>query len=955
MEKNSKKKFGLKWILVVALLIVLLLSALVGFITDFLWFKELGYVSVFFKQLFTQLKIGVPTLLIVTFLSYIYLKLLKRNYENKTEIAGAYSSSINKITWGVSAAFGIFVTYFTVTRLWFDALKFFNATNFDIKDPLFNMDISFYVFKLDFIMKLNEMLITVLVAFIILTILYYFILMTTGIAIEKKSTFTREDEDGDEERYSGAKNTGTGSFSGAFGNMGGFEQVFEKFGQKMQGGMSQQRKQFDDGKMKELLTIAKNQLIIVGVIFFLMLGISFFLKQYSLLYTATGAVYGAGYTDVNVTLWLYRILMGLAVLGAITVAIGVNKKKVKIILAIPAVMIIVGLVGSGVGSLVQNFVVSPDEINKESKYLKRNIEFTQKAYGLADVAIKPFAASNNLTSADLQKNEATIKNIRVNDYQPVEKFYNQTQSIRQYYKFNDVDVDRYNVNGQYTQTFLSGREIDEGKISPTWLNKQIKYTHGYGITLSRVNAVTASGQPEMLIDSIPPVSRVKEINITRPEIYFGELSDNYIIVGTDEEEFDYPDGQENAYSKYEGAAGIKLSPLNRLMFAIKERSLKLLVSSNIDNNSKIIINRNIKKRINKIMPYLSYDEDPYMVTVDGKLYWIAEGFTSSSKYPYSEPYDKTSGANYIRNSVKVVVDVYNGDTDFYVIDESDPIAMTYKNIYPKLFKSKAEMPKDLVSHIRYPNSLLQIQADVYKRYHMTDVKVFYQKEDLWDISKETYGTEETQMTPNYYILNLPGEKKEEFVNSIPYTPRDKKNMTALLMARNDGDKYGDLVLFQLPKGKVVYGPMQIEAQIDQNTEISKEFSLWNSSGSTYTRGNMFVIPIEDSLLYVEPVYLEATNSSIPEVKRVIVAYNDKIAYEPTLSEALDSLFGPGSSNEKPQQDSGNKSSDKKLSQSQVIKLIQDAYDASQEALKKGDWTEYGKQMDMMEKYLGELK
>lgn len=393
--------------------------------------------------------------------------------------------------------------------------------------------------------------------------------------------------------------------------------MFGKFAKSFQNGgkspfqkTAKPKKQFDHSNLKLLISIAEKQLIIVGVLFFLMVGVNFFLKQYDLLFGSTGAVYGAGFTDVMVTLWVYRIIMGLSVLAAIGFAVGITKKKFKPAAIAPIAMLIVGAVGVGGALVVQNLVVTPDEINKESKYLERNIEYTQSAYGLNEVDMKGFEANQNLTSQDIANNSDTISNIRINDYAPAKTFYNQTQSIRQYYTFNDVDVDRYMINGDYTQTFLSAREIDEEKISDTWLNKHLKYTHGYGVTLSRVDKITSSGQPDMLIDSIPPVSRVDEINIKRPEIYFGELTSNYALVNTSEDEFDYPDGNSNKYARYEGDAGIKLNPINRLMFAIREHSLKTLVSGNIKSDSKILINRKISERVQEIMPYLSYDKRP---------------------------------------------------------------------------------------------------------------------------------------------------------------------------------------------------------------------------------------------------------------------------------------------------------------------------------------------------------
>ena len=693
-----------------------------------------------------------------------------------------------------------------------------------------------------------------------------------------------------------------------------------------------------------------------------MLGINFFLQQFDLLHAHTGAVYGAGCTDVTVTLWKLRILCALSVIAAVLFVVFMKQKKYKKILTVPVIMIAVGLVGTGAELLVQNVIVSPDELAKESKYIERNIEYTQYAYQLDDVSIKAFEADNSLSAADINENTETINNIRINDFNPTKQFYNQTQSIRQYYTFNDVDNDRYMINGKYTQTYLSTREIDETKTGESWLNRHLKYTHGYGVTISQVNQVTASGQPDVLVGNIPPESSVEELKITRPEIYFGELSNDYVVVGTNEPEFDYPSGDSNQYAQYEGTAGINMNLFNRLVFAINERNFKLLVSSNIDSDSKIIIHRNVMDRIRTIMPYLNYESDPYMVVVDGKLYWMVDAYTTSSNYPYSQPCD-ANGTNYIRNSIKVVVDAYNGDVNFYVVDEKDPIAQTYAKIYPELFKDFDEMPEGIKSHIRYPNRLFEIQADIYARYHMEDISAFYLNEDQWDIAYEIYGTEQVQITPSYYIAKLPGEEKAEFFNSIPYTPKTKKNMTALFVARNDGDNYGELVLYQFPKSRTIYGPEQIEAQIDQNTEISKEFSLWNSSGTKYSRGNMFIIPINSSILYVEPVYLEATNSSIPEVKRIIVAYDDKIAYEETLAECLVSLFGeqaeegvdtsePGNQGGETGDNQGGESS--ALSQDELIDKAVTALENAQNAQQSGDWAAYGEYLDELEDALNQL-
>ena len=573
------------------------------------------------------------------------------------------------------------------------------------------------------------------------------------------------------------------------------------------------------------MEIASGKLTILGVIFYLMLGIDFFLKQFQLLHAHNGAVYGAGFVDVTVTLWVYRVIMALSIVGAITLTIHIKKGTLTKLLKLPVLMIVVYVLGVGAGKMVQALVVSPDEINKESKYLESNITYTRHAYGLDNIRVATYKADASLGANVIANNQETIGNIRINDYEPVQDYYNQTQSIRQYYSFNDVDIDRYTFGDSITQTYLSAREIDEEKISNTWINKHLKYTHGYGVAVSQVDKVTTSGQPDVVVGNIPPETNLDELQIKRPEIYFGELTNDYVIVNTKELEFDYPDGNENKYTEYEGDAGVKLNFLNRILYAIREGSVNILVSSNITSNSKIMYIRNVVDRVQKIMPYLTYEGDPYMTIVDGKLYWVLDAYTTSSNYPYSEPFSEdVNSTNYIRNSVKVIVDAYEGSVDFYVVDDTDPIAQTYKKIFPKLFKSYDKMSPELKAHMRYPNTMFRIQAEVYSKYHMDGVKVFYQKEDLWDVAHQIYGTKDKVMDPSYYVFNLPDMPGgAEFINMIPFTPKSKQNLTAIMMARNDGDSYGEIVVYTMPKNKTIYGPMQVEAQIDQNTEISKEF------------------------------------------------------------------------------------------------------------------------------------
>lgn len=958
-QNRKQKEFSKKKaiVILIAVSLVAIFFSLTNFITDWLWFDELGYVSVFLKKITTQLKFGVPLFLALSLLMYIYLMGLRKGYFKKiVSHEETNQKRLKAITAFIAFVFSGIVSSYVIGGLWFEFLKFINSTSFGKKDPIFGLDISFYIFKFEFLDGLNAMLLGIVILFVVATLIYYGVLLVMHSPDALEEDEAEPIEDG---KYSGAEFDGTGTdaqYQNPFGENTPAGKMFASiFAQKSKKKKVKPDRRVSQSNMNQLLHIASVKLSILGVIFYVMLAFHFVLKQFDLLHTHTGAVYGAGYTDINITLWVYRALIFMSLVGAVTIAFFISKKKIKQLLVIPMAMIAIGAAGTGIAVLVQNTIVAPDEINKESKYIARNIEFTQSAYATDKVDIRDFASDNKLDAKSIANNEETVGNIRINDYEPVEKFYNQTQSIRQYYKFNDTDVDRYYVNGEYTQTYLSVREIDEEKINDTWLNRHIKYTHGYGLAVSRVDKITASGQPDVIVKNIPPKSLAEEIKIDRPEIYFGELSKEYIVVNTNEDEFDYPDGQSNKYTRYEGTAGIKLSPLNRLMFAIKEGSFKLLVSSNINSNSRIIVNRNIADRVKTIMPYLSYEDDPYAVTVNGKIYWMIDAYTTSYLYPYSEPYSgKIGDTNYIRNSIKVVVDAYNGDVSYYVIDKEDPIAMTYKKIFPALFKDISKMPKELEKHIRYPHALFQIQADVYGRYHMNDVKVFYQNEDIWEVSHEIYGTKERKTEPNYLVTKIPGEKEAEFVSMLPYSPKSKQNMTGLLMTRNDGENYGKLMLYRFPKNRTIYGPMQIEAQIDQNTKISQDFSLWSQAGSTYSRGNLFVVPIEDSLLYIEPIYLEASNTAIPEVKRVIVAYEDKIAYEATLEEALASLFG-GDENTSPKNDAAADVKGDNLTRNDYIEKAAKAYKDAQAALKDGNWKAYGEKMDELEKALENLQ
>ena len=961
-KQNKIRRKGVIIALIIVAIILIIYSCS-DFITDLIWFGEVGYISVFLTEIWTKIKIGIPTFAVVTAISIVVLSALKNNFLKKNDFkleTEGDKKLVRRARLIISIVVGAFLSIILINKLWFQALEFFNATNFDIKDPLFGNDVGFYMFRYQFLTGLADSALLIIIAFLVATVLFHSVLV--GIATPGSRPQTEQKQEGFE-----------------FDPSDPIGSIFKGFGSKVGDVKESAAQSGIVVKMKAILKVALMEIVVLGVLLFVVLAAKLYLSRFGLLYGGTGAAYGAGYTDVTVTLNVYRILIALALIEAVLLVIAATKKKFKLAVIVPIVMIVISIAGSGVSMLVQNVVVEPNELNKESKYLQNNLTYTRLAYDLQDIRDEEFDPQAKLSIKDVLRNMGTLSNLRINDFAPSKQFYTQTQSIRSYYTFNDVDVDRYYINNEYTQVFLSAREIDSTKVEDSWLIRHLKYTHGYGLTLSRVDKVTSSGQPDMLIQSIPPVSQIPEVQITRPEIYYGEVSNDYIIVNTGETEFDYPSGNSNVYCSYEGTGGISLNLIKKLLFSIRERSLKMLVSTNITSKSRILIYRNIMERVQKIAPFLTYDDDPYVVTVDGRVFWIVDAYTQSDLYPYSEPYDSRYRTNYVRNSVKITIDAYNGDVSFYIVDDSDPIVSTLAGIYPKLFKSMDQMPESFRSHLQYPNALFNIQSQVYARYHMTDVAVFYQNEDRWSIARDIYDQTETTMTANFFIMKLPGEDSAEFVSAVPYTPYGKNNLTGILIARSDGEQYGDIVLYQMPKSKTVYGPLQIEAKINQNTEISSDFTLWSNSGSKYSRGEMFVIPIENSLLYVEPVYLEASTGSLPEVKKVIVFYDEKMAYADTLAEALDSLFGKGAGDplltsypivtgyemaeamEKQETDPTpvdptpvDPDDKEEHTISELAALAQQAYEKAQEALKEADWASYGKYMDQLSSYLKKM-
>lgn len=693
------------------------------------------------------------------------------------------------------------------------------------------------------------------------------------------------------------------------------------------------------------------------VIFFLLMVVNYRVESLKLIYSTRGSVYGAGYTDILIGLKFYYLKMAAAFISAIFIYLGLKKQSFKKAMIGPILLIAVTLIGSVAEMGVQNFIVSPNELSKEESYIEQSIKYTQKAYKLDEVERQDFPALWNLSATDIENSVDTIKNIRVNDFRPTQTIYNQLQSIRLYYQFTNISIDRYLLNGEQRQVFLSAREIDHTRLpeqAKNWINQHLKYTHGYGAAVSPVNEITPQGQPKLIVKNIPPETEYEELRIDTPEIYYGNLTKDYIIVNTTEKEFNYPMENQNAETMYSGDGGIKLNLLNRIVFSIDKRTPKILISGAVSSDSKILINRDIQERVAKIAPFLKYESDPYLVINEGKLYWVIDGYTTSNRFPYSQPvYSDNTMYNYIRNSVKVVIDAYHGTTDFYIYDDKDPIIMTYSKAYPSLFKSAEDMPEGIRKHMKYPVELFDIQSNIFSIYHMDNPRTFFNREDAWSIATEKYQQEVTPVRPYYINMALPGNDEVEFVLVQPYTAYQKNNMVSWFAARNDGDNYGKLVVYTFPKQRLIYGPMQIESRIDQDAVISSQLTLWERQGSSVVRGNLMVIPIKDSILYVEPLYLQSDNANaLPEVKQIILAYGDDIVMEATLEAGLKRLFNYDSENII--DDEGNEI----IYSEDIYELIQQAntlFNRSQESLRQGNWNEYGKDLEELENVLEKLE
>ncbi|MFZ0484914.1 MAG: UPF0182 family protein [Desulfobacterales bacterium] len=932
---------------------VLLLWIGVSFYPDWLWFENLGFSPVFWTMLLSKFGFGVMVWVLLALIIGINIYAANRlnppvgtrgDFKVADDVAAQFGLSTATLKTLV-IAFILFATFYIASKSaaqWDLLLRYLYQQPFGSIDPVFKRDIGFYLFSLPFYLFIQNLLLVLFVVAALATMAWY--LKNGALKIE-------------------------GDFRQVQGTLPSVPKI-------------------------SLVENVKKHLIFLGGIVVLLMAWSYRLKMFGLLYSTQGPAFGASYTDVHIKLLAYKIIILISIGFAVLLFINAFKLRIKLIWMGAIIWVGVVLVlGTGLPILVQKVIVKPNELAKETPYIAYNIDFTRKAYNLNKIKVVNFEVNNQLSAQDLKQHDVTIQNIRIWDERPLLQTYRQIQSIRLYYDFNNVDVDRYHLNNQYRQLMLAGRELVVNKLPPqanTWVNRHLTYTHGYGLAASPVNEVTSEGLPRLVIKDLPP-SFEPDLKVVRPEIYYGEKTDEYVLVKTKAREFDYPKGDKNVYTTYQGKGGIHIkSFFRRLLFAVEFMDPQILFTTYLSPDTRIMFNRRIHRRTNAIAPFLDYDKDPYLVLSKGKLYWIQDAYTTSAMYPYSRRSRGTFNnrqLNYIRNSVKITIDAYNGDVVFYMIDEKDPIVKTYAQIFPGLFKPFKEMPADLKAHIRYPRDLYKIQMETYTKYHMEDVQVFYNQEDLWQIPDEIYGENRQKMEPYYIILKLPKEQKEEFFLMTPFTPSKKDNMIGWLAARCDLPDYGNLLVYKLPKEKLVYGPMQIEARVDQQTEISRELSLWGQRGSRVIRGNLLAIPVSDTFIYVEPVYLEAIQedsqmaptvtsqsgggaksqkanmrarprmeeskaASLPELKRVIVAFSNRLIMEENLDKALNAILDIDMATKHPASVAISQKKGEGLSELGATAL--DHYNKAKDYLRHGDWTGYGRELENLENILKEI-
>jgi uncharacterized membrane protein (UPF0182 family) len=879
------------WVLLAVVLVVAMFGgALLTLYVDALWFSEVGYFSVFSTRLSTQLILGATVGL--TLFAWLAVHVLLASRRRLTLVPPPWDTLLAgrpiRPLLLAGAAIIAAAQGLQAAGQWQTYLLFTHQVPFGQTDPLFGEDLGLYVFTLPFLVTIKRWLFTaVVLAAAVSAVLY---VANQEVRIEPN-------------RFS-------------------------------------------------VTPAARRHLLWLGAAGALVVAWGYRLDQYQLLYSRRGVIFGAGYADIHARLPALYVMVVVAVAAAAVLAVSANRRGWGLPLAAGAAIPVASIIGGAlVPDLLHRFQVLPNETLMERPYIEHNIRLTRFAYGLDHVESKEFPASDQLTPQQVAANTLTTNNIRLWDHRPLLATYRQLQQIRTYYDFVDVDNDRYVINGELRQVMISPRELSYRNLpSRIWINEHLTYTHGYGVTLGPVNRVTQEGLPEFFIKNIPPASSTT-IKVTRPELYYGELPNDYVFVNTANPEFDYPSGDENQYTQYVGTGGIPMSSfLRKAAFSAFFGSMKILLSNDIAAESRIMINRAILDRATKVTPFLRYDQDPYIViTDDGRLVWILDGYTTTDQMPYAMPLRGVG--NYIRNSAKVTIDAYDGRITAYISSPDDPLIRAYAAAFPGLLQPLDAMPADIRAHLRYPQDLFRIQSHLFATYHMEDPQIFYNKEDLWAIPQKG----EQDMEPYYTVMKLPGETREEFILMIPYTPAKRDNMAAWLAARSDGAHYGKLIVFLFPKQKLVYGPRQIEARIDQDALVSQQLTLWTQRGSQAIRGSLLVIPIEDSLLYVEPLYLAASESgSLPELRRVIVAFGNRLLMEPDLDSALAGLFGGRAlqpTSPTPERSLPIGSADAAAS---LGRQALEHYRRAQNALREGQWESYGAELKRLEQALEAL-
>ncbi|MEY8001499.1 UPF0182 family protein [Clostridium sp. Mt-5] len=901
----KKKRLAFGTLILVLVLCILFLNKIVNFVINVEWYKEVGYLSVYFTKIIAMCKLILP-LFVISFIGiWLYYKSLRISiikYRKVIEVNSNKDKIEKRVVLIVDLIISFVISYIFASTYWYRILQFTNSVPFNVKDPILNLDVSFYVFKLPLIQSLYSAFLSLIIFLSLITFFTYFLLNI-------KDRFASK------------------SFKKGFGKI--------------------------DILNSNITRFAGKQLAVLAALIMIFISIGYILKCIGLVYSGNGVAFGASYTDVHVSLLFYKIIAVASIIAAVVIFISIIKARFKFIIISIVVIAVLVVTKSVSYFVVQNFIVKSNQKTLEQPYIRYNIDYTRKAYNIENINSTSFQVKNDLTSEDINSNMDTINNIRINSFDPTLEFYNQVQIIRYYYQFNNIDIDRYYINGKFNQVFIGAREINSKAIDPnTWQNKHLVYTHGYGIVMNKVNSVTSEGQPNFVIKDMPPQNST-DIKLGDPRIYFGEKTDDYAVVNTKLNEFDYPKGSDNATNNYKGTAGIKLGIINRILFAINQKDINFLLSRDITKESKILINRDITDRVKKIAPFLNYESDPYIVMSGGKLYWILDGYTASDRYPFSQP---QNGLNYIRNSVKVVVDAENGNTNFYIMDKNDPIIKSYAKIFPGLFKNVNKLSSDMTQHFKYPKDLFNIQCNILGKYHVTDPGVFYSGEDLWEVAKnqKQVSGERSSIESPYVVMKPTGASKEEMILLQYFNMRDKDNMVALFGARMDGSNYGKLILYKFPPEKTIYSPYLFKQKLNQDTTISQQLSLWNKDGSTVQFGDTIIVPINNSLLYVEPMYLRANGKdSIPEMKRVIVSYGDKIILAQDIDDALQQIFNY-------KQNVNSYNSDNSQAQvstsnnSEQIKKAKALYDDAINSQKNGDWAKYGEDIDELGKIIDSL-